>query len=65
MDLNYLETNNMFVSYWREAEKSPSKQETLNQCWVDAGPSSTTLGQHQLSIDSTSLVSTALVAGRK
>ena len=28
----------------------PSKHKTLNQCWVDIGPSSKTLAQHQLSI---------------
>ena len=35
------------------AETLPSKHETLNQCWVDVGPSPTTLGQRQPSIGST------------
>ena len=34
----------------------PSKHETLNQCWFDVGPSSPTLGQHQINIGSTSRV---------
>ena len=34
----------------------PSKRETLNQCWVDVDPASTTLVQHQPSIVSTSCV---------
>ena len=34
----------------------PSKHETLTQCWVDVGPSSTTLDHHQLNIGSTSRI---------
>ena len=31
----------------------PSKHEALNQCWIDAGPASQTVGQHWTSIWST------------
>ena len=34
----------------------PSKHETLNQCWVDVGPPSATLVQHQPNISSMSRV---------
>ena len=38
------------------SQNSPSKRETLNQCWFNVGPSSTTLGQHQIKIGSASPV---------
>ena len=34
----------------------PSKHAILNQCWVDVGPSSTTLAQHQPNTGTTSRV---------
>ena len=34
----------------------PNKHETLNQCWVDVGPTSLTVGQHQPNIGSMSRV---------
>ena len=36
-----------YLSFW------PSKREALTQCWADAGPSSTTLDQHQPNIGPT------------
>ena len=34
----------------------PGKHEKLKQCWIDVGPSSATLSQHQTNIGSTSRV---------
>ena len=40
-------------------QQSPSKHETLNQRWVDVGPPSATLAQHQPNVGSTSRISCA------
>ena len=48
--------NVALISSAIKSNREPSKQETLNQCWFNVGPESETMGQHYISIGSTSRV---------
>ena len=42
----------------------PSKHDTFTQCWINVGPSSTTLGQHWFNIGWMSRVCSVFITGR-
>ena len=56
---------NIKTSLFQSVAVSPSKHETLTQCWIKAGTASQTVGQHWSKIESTSRVCWAAYRRRR